>query len=128
MVLIRHAAWLLAPIAALPLLAAAGSPATAPVARPAAFARCASCHAAAKGAGGDVGPNLYGVIGTRAGTRPGYDYSAALKASGVVWTPATVVAYIANPQAVARGTQMPDTGVSKPADREAIAAWLATLH
>ncbi len=122
----RKSGWLLAPMVALPLLAA-GAPSTPPPARPAAFARCASCHSATKGGGADIGPNLYGVIGTKAGSRPGYDYSPALKSSGVVWTTATVAAFIANPQAVAKGTQMPNPAIGKPADREAIAAWLATL-
>lgn len=29
---------------------------------------------------------------------------------------------------MAEGTQVPNCGVSKPAEREAIAAWLATLR
>ena len=116
-------AWLIALTTAIPA-PATGSPA----APPAAYARCASCHSAAKGGNADIGPNLYGVAGSKAGARAGYDYSPALKASGVVWTKATIAAFIANPQAVAKGTQMPNPGISKPADREAIAAWLVTLR
>ncbi len=109
----------------MPLLAAGAVPPAVP--KPAAFARCASCHSTTKGGSADIGPNLYGVVGSKAGSRPGYDYSPALKASGVTWSKATIAAFIANPQAVAHGTQMPNPGISNPADREAIAAWLATL-
>ena len=122
----RWTGWLVVASAALPLLAAGAPPA--PVARPAAVARGVECHSAGKGAGWGVYTNLYGVAGAKAGARPGYDYSPALKASGVVWTKATIAAFIANPQAVAKGTQMPNPGISNPADREAIAAWLVTLR
>ena len=39
------------------------------------------------------GPQLNGLPGLKAGTQPGYAYSAALKASGLVWTEATLAAF-----------------------------------
>lgn len=93
---------------------------------PAAFARCASCHAAARGAGAEIGPNLYGVVGSRAGARPGYDYSPALRKSGVVWNRATLTRWLNNDQAVAPGTVMPNQALT-PADRDAIVSYLLTL-
>src|SRR5215469_12265728 len=34
-----------------------------------------------------IGPNLWGVVGRKAGTTPHFRYSAAMMQSGIVWTP-----------------------------------------
>ena len=94
---------------------------------PAAFTTCAACHNSVRGARAGVGPNLYGVMGAKAGARPGFAYSAALKKSGVVWNKATVARYIANPAAVAPGTTMPNPGIANARDRAAIVTYLAAL-
>ena len=112
-----------AALAATPFLARA----TPPAARPPAFARCASCHSDAKGGGADVGPNLYGVAGSKAGSRAGYSYSAALRKSGVTWNKATLNRWLDNSQSVAPGTVMPNQTL-KPADRDAIVTYLLTLR
>lgn len=44
---------------------------------------CADCHAINENA---VGPMHKGVVGAKAGSVPGYDYSPDLKNSGIVWT------------------------------------------
>lgn len=117
----------LAAVIAVPLAAAAvGRPAPAPPSPPAAFARCTGCHSAGRGGASDIGPNLWGVAGSRAGTRPGYDYSPALKKTGLVWNRATLTRWLDNSQAVAPGTQMPNQHL-KPADRDAIITYLSAL-
>lgn len=44
--------------------------------------RCAACHALN---GNKAGPMLSGVFGRRAGSAPGYNYSTALRGSGLTW-------------------------------------------
>ena len=107
--------------------AASGAASRAQPKMPAAFTTCASCHNSIRGAGADVGPNLYGVMGAKAGSRPGYAYSTALKKSGVVWNKVTVARYIANPNAVAAGTTMPNPGITSARDRAAIVNYLVAL-
>ena len=75
-----------------------------------------------------VGPNLWGIAGARAATRPGYTYSAALKASGIVWTPGQIDAFIARPSAKAPGTKMTFAGMPNPVARRDLIAYLATLR
>jgi cytochrome c2 len=48
------------------------------------FLVCTACHSLAPGQN-MVGPSLHGLIGRRAGTAPGFQYSAANKASGLIW-------------------------------------------
>ena len=49
-------------------------------------AECRRCHAP-DSEHASYGPPLNNVIGRGAGTVEGYDYSIALEASGIVWTP-----------------------------------------
>ena len=51
------------------------------------FLVCRACHQIGPNAKIAVGPVLNGVIGRKAGTYPGYEYSPANRDSGIVWTP-----------------------------------------
>lgn len=70
------------------------------------FKKCKACHAITDDAGNDIvkggktGPNLYGVVGRKAGTEEGFKYSDALiklGEAGEIWTPADLTAYITDP-------------------------------
>jgi cytochrome c len=91
------------------------------------FARCAICHANTKGAPAKIGPNLFGVVGRKAGTMPNFTYSAAMKNSGIVWTPEKLTAYIQHPQQVVPGNRMAFAGVSSKSDDADLVAYLGTL-
>jgi len=93
--------------------------------RPAAFAVCASCHSADVADGNRVGPNLAGVVDAKAGAQPGYNYSDALKTSGIVWTLDQLDRFIQNPRALVPGTKMMIQGPKDPAARKAIIDYLA---
>lgn len=95
--------------------------------RPAAFAVCVSCHTTEPGRGPGVGPNLFGVVGSKAGSRPGYNYSDALKGSGIVWTEETIARFIADPQGMVPGTRMMIRGPKDPEQQRAITSYLASL-
>lgn len=74
-----------------------------------------------------MGPNLFGVVGRKAGSYPGYSYSGAMKSAGSVWTTSKLDAYLADPQKLVPGNNMPLAGISDPQQRADIAAYLATL-
>ena len=89
---------------------------------------CRECHSFLKD-DNRLGPSLYGVVGRKAGTLPGYAYSESLKDSGVTWDEPTLDKWIANPNAVISGNQMspPYGGVADAAIRKKIIAYLKTI-
>lgn len=72
------------------------------------FNKCKSCHmiVADDGTeivkGGKTGPNLYGVVGRKAGSVEGFRYGDSIVAAGekgLVWDEATFVEYAQDPKA-----------------------------
>ena len=96
---------------------------TAPAAGAQAFAACRACHTLNKGGRNGVGPNLNGIIGRQAGSVAGFNYSPAMKASGLKWDDKTLNEFIAAPMKKVPGTRMP-IGVADPAKRAALIAYL----
>jgi cytochrome c len=88
------------------------------------FAKCKICHQIGEGAKNAVGPELNGVIGRKAGTAPGYNYSEANKSSGITWDEATFREYIKNPKAKIPGTKMIFAGLPKETDIDNLLAYL----
>jgi cytochrome c len=72
-----------------------------------------------------VGPHLQGVIGRTAGSLEGFNFSAALKSSGIVWSAETLDTYLANPTAMVRGTRMTQR-FNNAEERKAIVAFLTS--
>jgi cytochrome c len=93
----------------------------------AAFIRCAACHTTDKGGPNGVGPNLYGVVGRKAGSKKDFSYSTALKNSGIVWNNQKLDAWIAHPAQVVPGTRMVFAGISDAQQRADLIAYLDTL-
>jgi cytochrome c len=91
------------------------------------FKRCMVCHTTDKGGPNRVGPNLFGVVGRKAGTLPGYSYSSAMKSYGIIWSEDSLAKYVAAPGTVVQGTKMPFGGFSQPQQANDVAAYLATL-
>jgi cytochrome c len=91
------------------------------------FQRCAICHSNTKGAAAKIGPNLFGVVGRKAGTQPDFSYSAAMKAAGFVWTSEKLTAYVQHPQVVVPDNRMAFAGITRPADAADLVAYLGTL-
>ena len=94
-----------------------------PVAGEEAFVLCGACHNIGPGAENSVGPVLNGIIGRKAGTYPGFEYSDANKKSGIVWDEKTLAAYLPDPTAYVPGTSMP-IGLSEPKDVADVIAYL----
>jgi cytochrome c len=89
------------------------------------FALCQSCHTLTPGGANMTGPNLYGVIGTKAGEgHDDFKFSDALKASGIVWTPDKLDPWIKKPQDMVPGTKMTFAGLDDAKDRTDVIAYL----
>lgn len=122
----RQLVWLAALPGTIAIMLAVQAPSTAqtaPAAGAQAFAACRACHTLNKGGRNGVGPNLNGVIGRQAGSVPGFNYSSAMKASGLKWDDKTLNEFIAAPMKKVPGTRMP-IGVADPAKRAALIAYL----
>ncbi len=70
------------------------------------FNKCKACHTitAPDGTvimkGSKVGPDLYGVVGRKAGSMEGFAYSQVMKEAGekgLEWTPENLIAYLPDP-------------------------------
>jgi cytochrome c len=85
---------------------------------------CAACHRFKAEEGALIGPPLQGVFGRPAASIAGFDYSPALRASGLVWTPRSLEAWLANPAGFVEGTTMAFTGYRSADDRRDLIAYL----
>ncbi|WP_095011594.1 c-type cytochrome [Tsuneonella mangrovi] len=91
------------------------------------MAHCAVCHSNKKEGGSSIGPHLFGVVGRKAGSIPGFAYSVAMRKSGLTWTEDNLKDYVANPRQVVPGNRMPFAGLHNQQQLDALADYLATL-
>lgn len=91
-------------------------------------AKCASCHNFT--AENHTGPGLFGVVGRKPGTHPGFGYSAAMVDFGnknPVWDYDHLDTFLKAPGKDVSGTKMTFVGLKKQEDRIAIIAYLHSL-
>ena len=88
------------------------------------FLKCRACHQIGETAKNGQGPVLNGVIGRKAGSVEGFNYSDANKNSGLTWDEATFKEYIRNPKAKVPGTKMIFPGLTTDKEVEDIFAYL----
>jgi cytochrome c len=86
---------------------------------------CAVCHATAPGEN-KIGPSLAGTVGSKSGTVPGFDFSAAMKDANVTWDDANLDTFLENPVGFIHGTKMFVNLPNEP-DRQNVVAYLNTL-
>ncbi len=91
------------------------------------FKKCHACHNVGEGAKNAVGPQLNGLVGRKAGTAEGYNYSDANKGSGIMWDVATLDEYLKDPKAKVVGTKMAFPGLPNDKDRADVVAYLGTF-
>jgi aldose sugar dehydrogenase len=88
--------------------------------------RCGTCHKVFNGATNAYGPDLFGIVGRKAGSNGSFDgYSPAMKAYGKRWTEDELDRFIQDPQGAVPGTLMAVPGVVDPQGRAAIIAYLS---
>lgn len=105
------------------------------------FNKCKACHSiiAADGTaiqkGGKVGPNLYGVVGRKAGSLEGFAYGPSMVAAGekgLVWDEVTIPQYVHDPTAFLK-TYLEDPAAKGkmvfklPSGGEDVAAYLKSV-
>ncbi|HEY0436156.1 MAG TPA: c-type cytochrome [Phenylobacterium sp.] len=115
---------LMAAACAVGLIAAAPAPAGDARRGETLYAACAACHALDAGQN-QLGPHLKGVVGRKAAAVEDYNYSGPMRRAEVTWTPETLDAFLADPQAVVAGTKMPFSGMAGAKDRADLIAYLA---
>lgn len=97
-----------------------------PAGPPQAFNQCAACHSTTPGKT-IIGPSLAHVYGRKAGSLAGFQYSDAMKGSGLTWTSSNLDAFLTNPAGKVPGTLMGLAGIKDAAQRKAIVDYLKTL-
>jgi len=88
---------------------------------------CGTCHTNEPNRN-QIGPSLFGLIGRKSGTAPGFNYSDAMKSASVIWDEQSLDRYLADPKGVVPGNKMPYAGVKKPEARTDIITYLSTLR
>ena len=120
------------PLAATAIIAWAGLGASAANAADAAkgeaaFVRqCAICHTIDKGGEHRLGPNLFGILGRKAGTAQGFRYTNAFRTTATFeWTEGLLGPWIALPSVMVPGTAMGTFPGVSDRDKDDIVAYLA---
>lgn len=88
------------------------------------YKRCKACHTLNEGGKHKVGPNLWAIYGQKAGSKEGFAYSKAMKASEVIWTNETMDGYIKKPSVFMKDNRMTFIGLKKQEDRDALQVYL----
>ena len=94
------------------------------------FKRCRACHAIGPGAKNKAGPALTGIVGKKAASVPGFNYSDAMNEAagrGLTWTEAELVKFLAAPDVAIPNNVMAFPGIDNPADLKDLVAFLK-LH
>jgi cytochrome c len=86
------------------------------------FNKCKACHAVDEPQN-KIGPHLVGIFGRPAGSVEDFNYSDAMKESGVTWNEETIAAYLADPRGYIKGNRMALAGL----EEEEIADLIAYL-
>lgn len=85
---------------------------------------CRACHSFENNASNMIGPALFGVFGSGAGSRDGFEYSSVLNSADFVWTPRALDAWLRQPGRFLPGNRMVFSGLSRQSDRDDLIGYL----
>ncbi|UWQ89740.1 cytochrome C [Rhodobacteraceae bacterium M382] len=87
--------------------------------------KCSICHALEPSNSRKAGPTLFGVLGRKAGTVPGYSYSRTLSGSKIVWDETTIdQLFHQGPDHFVPGSKMPMQVIARSRDRQDLIDYL----
>ena len=95
------------------------------------FNQCRACHTVNQGGRNTVGPNLFGIVGRRAGIAEGFRYSAPMRAkheAEFVWNEDNLRAYVRNPKEIVPAGSMAFAGLRNEQQVNDLLAYLQTLR
>jgi cytochrome c len=92
------------------------------------FVKCAPCHSIGPGAKNKVGPEQNGLIGRKAGSVEGFNYSEAMKNSGITWDETSLDEYLTDPKKKIPGNKMVFPGIKDELQRGDLIAYLASFN
>ena len=88
------------------------------------YLQCRACHSLKENEPHKIGPNLFKIIGSKAGSMKGYNYSNALSKSEIVWTMENLDLWLEKPYEIIPGNKMVFSGMSKQEDRNDLIAYV----
>jgi cytochrome c len=94
------------------------------------FKRCRACHAIGPAAKNKAGPTLTGIVGKKAASVPGFNYSDAMTEAagrGLTWTEPELTKFLEAPDVALPNNVMAFPGIKNPADLKDLVAFLK-LH
>ena len=89
--------------------------------------KCSSCHDHEKNGGHGKGPHLWNVMGRKAASIQGFEFSSAMRGSGHTWNFATLNYYLTHTARAVPGLAMEFRGLKKEKDRAVLISFLRTL-
>ena len=89
--------------------------------------RCRTCHGGTGRADSPIGPNLAGIVGRKAGTRPAGIHSRAMIESEVVWDRESLRRFLSEPRTEIRDSIMP-VGVADAGELDRLLDYLESLR
>ncbi len=113
-----------APVAAVPALPPGGDAAAGKIAFD---KKCLTCHTPDKGAANKVGPNLFGIAGSKKAHLANFAYSSNMQAKGGEWDDAAMNEFLWKPAAFIKQTKMAFAGLSNDKERADVIAFLKSL-
>jgi len=90
--------------------------------------KCSSCHDHEQAGGHGKGPHLWNLLGRKAGSIAGFDFSTAMSNSGHTWTLATVNYYLTNTEKAVPGRIMEFRGIRRDKVRARLLKYLIQFN
>ena len=90
--------------------------------------KCSSCHDHQRDGGHGKGPHLWNLMGRRAGSIPGFEFSAAMRGSEHTWDINTLNYYLTDTERAVPGRIMDFRGIRRDKVRARLIAYLLQFN
>lgn len=89
------------------------------------YTQCTGCHAPGYNR---TGPKHCGILGRPAGGVKNFEYTKAMKNSGIIWTSEALDEFLISPLKMIPGTSMGFVGISSAQKRQKLIVYLSQLN